>query len=161
MKLAALKYRLGKRAGFTLIEIMIVVVMIGILGAIAIPAFQKLTKRSQNTAFVNDLRIASEAIQRYSLEMGDWPPDGGGSLPAQLIGYLPPPDRWTLPTPVGGLWALSRGVTSTDFRASLTVNGYVGGTARAAEIDRQIDDGDPATGFLQADGTKLTYVLER
>jgi prepilin-type N-terminal cleavage/methylation domain-containing protein len=160
MKFVTPRNRRGKGA-FTLIEIMIVVVMIGILAAIAIPAFQKLTKRSQNTAFVNDLRIASEAIQRYSLETGDWPPDGGGTLPVQLTGYLPPPDRWSLPTPVGGLWAMSRGATSTDFRASLTVSGYVGGTARAAEIDKQIDDGDPATGFLQASGTTLTYVLER
>jgi type IV pilus assembly protein PilA len=160
MKFAASRNHIGK-GGFTLIELMIVVVMIGILAAIAIPAFQKLTNRSQNTAFVNDLRIASEAIQRYSLEMGDWPPDGGGALPTQLTGYLPPPDRWGLPTPVGGLWALSRGATATDFRASLTVSGYIGGTARAAEIDKQIDDGDPATGFLQADGTKLTYVLEK
>ncbi len=140
---------------------MIVVVMIGILAAIAIPAFQKLTNRSQNTAFVNDLRIASEAIQRYSLETGGWPPGDGVTLPLELKGYLPPPDRWTLPTPVGGLWAMSNSTVTPDFRASLLVNGYGGGTARAAEIDKQIDDGDPATGFLRADGTKLTYVLER
>ena len=140
---------------------MIVEVMIGILAAIAIPAFQKLSKRSQNTAFVNDLRIASEAIQRFSLETGEWPPGDGVTLPLVLEGYLPPPNRWNLPTPVGGLWAMSNSTVTPEFRASLLVNGYLGGPARAGEIDKQIDDGDPATGFLRADGTTLTYVLER
>jgi len=148
------------RAGFTLIEILIVVTMIGLLAAIAVPAFGKLNTRSQNTAFVNDLRIASEAVQRYALENGGWPPDGGGGLPNELTGYLPPPDRWTIPTPVGGLWGFTASTLPTEFKATLIVTGYGGGSKRASDLDNQLDDGDSATGFLRTDGTKLTYVLE-
>lgn len=151
----------GKRSGFTLIEILIVVTMIGILAAIAIPAFQKLSKRSQNTAFVNDLRIAHEAVQRYSLETGGWPAGDGTTLPPALQGYLPPPDRWDKPTTVGGYWAMSTSDGVADFRASLLVNGYVGGTSRAADIDKMVDDGNPGTGILRSDGVKLTMVLEQ
>jgi prepilin-type N-terminal cleavage/methylation domain-containing protein len=161
MKIITPVRRSATDAGFTLIEIMIVVVMIGILSAIAIPAFQKITKRSQNTAFVNDLRIATEAIQRYSLENGIWPQGDGVTMPSVLEGYLPPPNRWHKPTPVGGLWAMSDSTVDTAFKASLLVNGYVGGTTRAAQIDKMFDDGNPETGFLRADGVKLTYILEQ
>lgn len=161
MKLSRSAFSSKKTAGFTLMEIMIVAVLIGVLAAIAIPAFQKITKRSQNTAFVNDLRIATEAIQRYSLENGEWPPDGSGGIPSELIGYLPPPDRWNKPTPVGGMWTMKRGAEATDFQATFVVNGYVGGTSRASDIDAMFDDGDITTGSLQSDGTQMVYVLEK
>lgn len=56
--------------GFTLVEIMIVVVIIGLLAAMAIPAFQKVRTSSQQKAIVNNLRQLSSAAQQYYLEKG-------------------------------------------------------------------------------------------
>lgn len=56
--------------GFTLVEIMIVVVIIGLLAAMAIPAFQKVRKTSQEKAVVNNLRQLSSAAQQYMLDEG-------------------------------------------------------------------------------------------
>ena len=57
-----------RRAGFTLVEIMIVVAIIALLAAIAVPNFLRSRKRSQATAILEDLRLIDSAMDQYSLE---------------------------------------------------------------------------------------------
>ncbi|HEY1763564.1 MAG TPA: prepilin-type N-terminal cleavage/methylation domain-containing protein [Opitutaceae bacterium] len=56
--------------GFTLVEIMIVVVIIGLLAAMAIPAFQKVRTNSQDKAVLNNARQLSAGADQYFLENG-------------------------------------------------------------------------------------------
>src|ERR1700682_2506300 len=56
--------------GFTLVEIMIVVVIIGLLAAMAIPAFQKVRSASQDKTVLNNTRQLSAAADQYYLENG-------------------------------------------------------------------------------------------
>ena len=58
------------RGGFTLVEIMIVVVIIGLLAAMAIPALQKVRQSSQDKAVLNNARQLSAAADQYFLENG-------------------------------------------------------------------------------------------
>lgn len=60
----------NRSKGFTLVEIMIVVVIIGLLAAMAIPAFQKVRASSQDKAVTNNLRQLSAAADQYFLEKG-------------------------------------------------------------------------------------------
>lgn len=59
-----------KRAGFTLVEIMIVVAIIALLAAIAVPGFLRARKRSQASKVLNDLRMISSAMDQYAIEAG-------------------------------------------------------------------------------------------
>ena len=63
-----LRKRRTKRAGFTLVEIMIVVAIIALLAAIAVPGFLRARKRSQASKILNDLRMISGAIDQYAIE---------------------------------------------------------------------------------------------
>ena len=58
----------SKYAGFTLVEIMIVVAIIALLAAIAVPGFLRARKRSQASKILNDLRMISGAIDQYAIE---------------------------------------------------------------------------------------------
>jgi type IV pilus assembly protein PilA len=58
------------KKGFTLVEIMIVVVIIGLLAAMAIPAFQKVRTTSQTKTITNNLRQLASAADQYFLEYG-------------------------------------------------------------------------------------------
>lgn len=56
--------------GFTLVEIMIVVVIIGLLAAMAVPAFTKVRQSSQDKAIINNIRQIVSAADLYFLEKG-------------------------------------------------------------------------------------------
>src|SRR6202040_728362 len=65
-----LKKLATKRGGFTLVEIMIVVAVIALLAAIAVPGFLRARKRSQASKILNDLRMIDSAIDQYAVETG-------------------------------------------------------------------------------------------
>jgi len=61
---------MSRKSGFTLVEIMIVVAIIGLLAAIAIPSFIKARNESQAKGCVNNLRIMDAAKEQAAMEHG-------------------------------------------------------------------------------------------
>jgi prepilin-type N-terminal cleavage/methylation domain-containing protein len=76
-----MQIKTNKTAGFTLVEIMIVVAIIGLLAAIAIPNFVKARENSQLNAIFNNLRIIEGAKDQWALENKK----GTGDVVASLV----------------------------------------------------------------------------
>jgi prepilin-type N-terminal cleavage/methylation domain-containing protein len=68
-----MKRRTSRKGGFTLVEIMIVVAIIGLLAAIAVPNFVKARNTAQATGCINNLRQIDGAKQTWALEKGQGP----------------------------------------------------------------------------------------
>ena len=84
--------KVSKKQGFTLVEIMIVVAIIGVLAAIAIPSFQRSRQTARANICVNNLRLIESAVEQWGMatgaEQGAAPAAGvvdeyirGGALP--------------------------------------------------------------------------------
>lgn len=98
--------------GFTLIELMIVVAIIGILAAIAIPAYEDYVVRSQATEGVTLSGSVKLAIAEYYAESGSWPKD---LTAAGLENAHPPSGKYTKSVTVkDGLIVVSYGVDASD-----------------------------------------------
>lgn len=77
---------MNKKSGFTLVEIMIVVAIIGLLAAIAIPSFLKSRLASRTSACINNLRQLDGAKEQYAMEANL--NDGATVTAANLDAYI-------------------------------------------------------------------------
>ncbi len=115
-----MSYRNHKQHGFTLVEIMIVVAIIALLAAIAVPGFLRARKRSQATAILNDARVISGAIDQYAIESNKV-----GSMTvtaANIKGYFKPGSRLYVQAGTGTLTdILGNGYSYSTFDAGLQV----------------------------------------
>jgi prepilin-type N-terminal cleavage/methylation domain-containing protein len=146
------------RAGFTLVEIMIVVAIIGLLLGIALPSFVKARKRAQATAFVACLRVASDAFTMRAAEAGQFPPDGmPGGMPAGMGPYLAKM-AWAERTPIGGRWDWDNG--QFGFKAGVSVYQPDRTPQEMEEIDAMIDDGDLSKGAFRSRADGYISILE-
>ena len=76
----------NRRGGFTLVEIMIVVAIIALLAAIAVPGVLRARKRSQASRIINDLRLIDSAVDQYAIETNKT--SGSQVLVADWTNYL-------------------------------------------------------------------------
>ena len=105
----------NKKAGFTLVEIMIVVAIIALLAAIAVPSFMKARENSIASACQNNLRQISGAKDEYALAHTN-------QMPAALGDLVPDYIKATPKCRAGGAYTL--GNASTEPSCSATTAAY-------------------------------------
>ena len=146
--------RVFGKAGFTLLELSIVVFIISVVAALAVPALKQVNLEARSSATANDLRVFSGALQTYVHEHGDWPPGTGtpGEYPAGMEGYLGP-TNWARVTPIGGhyTWAPNSLQQGERYRAVIMISSagddqVTSDRLQLEDLDRKIDDGDLTSG---------------
>jgi type IV pilus assembly protein PilA len=147
--------------GFTLVEIMIVVVIIGMLAAMAIPGYMRVQRHSQNSRVVNDLRVFSQAFETYATQNAAWPANvGPGMVPPGIDTGDFKVSVWQAPTTIGGEWNWDMNIVP-GVTAGISISNFTCDDAQLAEIDAMLDDGNLGTGnFQKVAPNRVTYILE-
>lgn len=92
MKLKGTKQRQPdpRRGGFSLVELLVAVSIVGILAGLAIPNMRNVTFRARATAVFGDLNVMRQATLDYNAAQNGWPAEvGSGIVPPELSGYIP------------------------------------------------------------------------
>jgi type II secretory pathway pseudopilin PulG len=147
----------------------VVVLVIGILAAAAVPALKKNAQNARSSAVMNDLRVYAGAFQAYAQEHGDWPAGGGapGAFPPGMDGYLSQ-TNWSRTTPIGGNYQFATQSPQQGSRYAAVIiisstrkNPVTSDFNQLSDIDTKLDDGDLTTGnFFLGYRNYPVFVLE-
>lgn len=152
---------------FTLVELCVVVFIIGMLAAVALPTMKRLSQKARVTAVANDLRTFTTALQTYNLQNGRWPADVYPRvMPPVMAGALP--TAFTRKTPIGGYYDWDQNTAPNGFRTTAAITLITQGTERVSSdralltaIDQFLDDGNLRTGHVRLGSTNaLVYIIE-
>jgi prepilin-type N-terminal cleavage/methylation domain-containing protein len=111
-------------SGFTLVEVMIVVLIISLLATIAVPTVQNLQRKARTSAIQNDFRVFATAFDTYAQEYGTWPAEtAAGVVPPEMAGRLNA-TAFTRTTPMGGKynWESNQTHFGTKYRAAIAIS---------------------------------------
>ncbi|MEO0475271.1 MAG: prepilin-type N-terminal cleavage/methylation domain-containing protein [Planctomycetota bacterium] len=149
------------RLGFSLIELIIVVVILGVLAAVAIPRLSRGSEGAGINAFVNEINNLSKVIDMYQVETGNKISDSQtGITPRELGDYLHA-TTWEGQTPLGGEWDLER----DDSGVTLAVGVHYMRSSTSPDedkltrVDELLDDGDLSTGTFRKIASKRYYLV--
>ena len=149
-------------SGFTLVEILIVVVILGILAAIVVPQFATASQSATQASFITNVKSFGDATELYRVTYGTYPDDAStGELPLGLDRWIRE-DDWTAITPIGGSWDSERNDTG-GYACAVGVHFNGRGTTQEdafmLQIDETFDDGDLEDGLFRQIADDRFYLI--
>lgn len=150
-----------KRNAFTLVEILIVVIMLGILASLVIPKFASAQGDAVVAATAEDLRRMEVAIGRYQAKNGIFPVDVNPKLtPAGLDEFFRENNPFAKPAPIGGNYDYEGTPHWSPIQISIRADGTNSHTdADALALDVYMDDGSLNSGSLRRSGGRTYFII--
>jgi len=152
--------RIGNCRGFTLLELMIAIAIIGGLAAIAIPNYIRYLKKARISRMVSTLKNFEKGFINYAIDVGDFPNDSDIVLPDMpTMGRYINPLEWEKPTPLGGRYNWE-GPDNHPY-AGISVIEATAPQEDFRLLDSMFDDGDLSTGkFRLTPDSRYTYIID-
>ncbi len=153
-----------RNSGFTLAELAIVVLILGILAAVGVPKIINKSAEAEAVAFARELMVFVDASDVFYAYNGEWPIDSSsGQLGnGNPFGEYLSGRQWVRPTPLGGVWDFEN--NDSGVTAAVGVHFYNTPNPTVAfmtEIDAVFDDGNVTTGAFRRLATdRYYYILE-
>lgn len=152
-----------RRNAFTLIELIVVIVVIGILAAMVVPKFVLAQNETAITATSEDLRAIENAVSMYFAKYGSYPRDVNRT---EVVGVLDPFFKAENPfsklAPIGGKYDYEGPPNWNPVQISIRSEiSTKHSRATAIELDRYMDDGDLTTGSIRRQGDRTYYIIGR
>jgi len=148
----------SNRRGFTLVEIMIVVLIIGVLAALAGVAYTKSRAAAQATATAHDLRTFAGAFEMFAMYEGYWPDDGLPSTVPYGMNEFFKTSAWKDGAPVGGEYDWE--FDTFGIWAAVSIYHPEADAAVLTRVDEILDDGNLSTGLFRSYSSGVMYILE-
>lgn len=157
--------RPSARAAFTLVEIIVVVGVIALLAALALPAFARAKQRAQATVFAAEMQSTMDALATYQGEKGALPPPmlAYFQAPPTFVPFLPKKSTWTTYSSMGGRWLWFGDIIPLMPGRDAVLGVYLPDVTDAQMImaDRVLDDGSLTAGNYQKSGAWYFAGLDR
>ena len=143
-------------AGFTLIELMVVIVIIGLLVGVTAPGYTRFVRNAKCARTVSEMRSLSSAFVAYQAVFGDLPPDSHLTLPPGMDQFINPA-IWANGTPICGTYNWEG--PDTYGYAALSIFNSPEPQETFEILDSLIDDGDLGLGRFQMLNSRPTLIL--
>ena len=151
-----------RMSAFSLIEVIVVVIVLGILAAVVVPKFVSAQGETAVAATAEDLKALETALGMYKATEGAWPSEVAQTLtPPGVQTYFKGPVPLAKPCPIGGVYDYD--APSGGSPAMISIRAVAGNTftaQAAADLDTHFDDGNALTGAVRVpSATQITFTL--
>lgn len=150
-----MKTQISNQSGFSLLELMIVVAIIGVLASIAIPSYQNYQQRARMSELAQQFGQMKNILAIYAQETGSYPDDTHVIPPSGVT----MPDYWSRTTVLGGNFNWE-GPDNYAY-AGIAILGATASESDMIQFDRVLDDGDLSTGKFRLESNgRHTFILD-
>lgn len=149
--------------GFTLVELMIVIAVIGLLSAIAVPNYINFRKKAQAAQVAANLKNFEKGFIAYAIDYENFPNDchtdnGPYGLPNVEIEAYISVEEWAATTALGGRYNWE----GPDYYsyAGISIDGATADVKYLRHVDAMLDDGNLGSGRFRQIGSRYTYIID-